>query len=171
MLPLPSGLRAGCLVKEISMDNDVRRVKVGDRVIISRPQSNSRFPKTVDRYACVDAVRPKSFDAGGLCFRLDGREWSGHNRVCLAPTRADTSQSASQADDAEAAHVRSIEREREDVQLAILLSYRHEQEWLKLGLDELHRIAALLGIPAAKAQSPAPRTPTPGHESRLSPFT
>src|SRR5580658_2505811 len=105
MLPLPSGLRAGCLVKEISMDNDVRRVKVGDRVIISRPQSNSRFPKTVDRYACVDAVRPKSFDAGGLCFRLDGREWSGHNRVCLAPTRADTSQSASQADDAEAARV------------------------------------------------------------------
>jgi hypothetical protein len=81
------------------MDNDVRRVKVGDRVIISRPQSKGRFPKTVDRFAHVAAVRPKSFDAGGLCFRYDGREWSGHNRVRLAPMDLDGSHAASRADD------------------------------------------------------------------------
>jgi hypothetical protein len=37
--------------------------------------------------------------------------------------------------------------------LAFLLSSRHEKEWLKLGLPELRRIAALHGIMAMGADA------------------
>jgi hypothetical protein len=135
------------------MNPEVLFVKVGDRVIISRPRSSSRFATTVDRYALVTAVRPKSFDAGGLCFRNDGREWSGHNRVRLISQEQDESSVASRAEAEEALRLERAERAREDVRLASLLSYRHEQEWLRLGLDELRRIAALHGIGAVKGES------------------
>lgn len=71
----------------------MERVMVGDRVLISRPKSlngignrlGNRFGKLlgdrIGRPSTVTAVRPQSFDAGGLCFRHDGREWNGHNRV------------------------------------------------------------------------------------------
>jgi hypothetical protein len=34
-----------------------------------------------------------------------------------------------------------------------LLTYRHEKEWLELGVDELRRIAAMFGISHARAQA------------------
>jgi hypothetical protein len=128
------------------MEKDACSVKVGDRVVISRPRSSSRFATTVDRSAFVTAVRPKSFDAGGLCFRNDGKEWSGHNRVCLIPEFEGEFKVAVQADPEEVLRRERTECAREDVRLAFLLSFRHEEQWLRLGLNELRRIAALHGI-------------------------
>jgi len=45
------------------------------------------------------------------------------------------------------------ERAREDVILAFVLSCRHQDEWLKLGLSELRRIAALLGISSPRVEA------------------
>lgn len=126
------------------------RIKVGDRVVISRPQSNSRFAPIVERCATVTAIRPKSFDAGGLCFRNDGREWSGHNRVRSMSPKEIENDPASWATAEQAIHFERAQHAREESLLAFLLSSRHEQEWLKLGLQELRRIAALHGIKAAK---------------------
>jgi hypothetical protein len=50
-------------------------------------------------------------------------------------------------------NVERAERGREDVFLASLLTYRHEKEWLELGVDELRRIAAMFGISHARAQA------------------
>jgi hypothetical protein len=123
-------------------------VNVGDCVIISRPRSNRRFASSIERPSTVSAVRPKSFDAGGLCFRYDGREWGGRSQVRLVSTEEqhpmDAMAEISRAD--EARRLDRAEREREDVLLASLLSYRHEHEWLRLGLGELRRIARLLGL-------------------------
>lgn len=128
------------------MDLQELNVKVGDRVVISRPRSAGSFAASVDRISTVSAVRARSFDAGGLCFRNDGREWGGHNRVRLvAPEEVESNAGAlASADDA--ANFERAERAREDAILAFLLSSRHEKEWLKLGLHELRRIAALHGI-------------------------
>ena len=121
------------------------QVAVGDCVIISRPRSNGRFASSIERLSTVSAVRPKSFDAGGLCFRYDGREWGGRSQVRLASAEERHSVAEiSRAD--EERRLDRAEREREDVLLASLLSYRHETEWLRLGLGELRRIAQLLGI-------------------------
>jgi hypothetical protein len=65
------------------MDRNGLKIKVGDRVIVTRPISIQRYAARVERFSTVTAVRTKSFEAGGLCFRNDGREWNGHNRVRL----------------------------------------------------------------------------------------
>jgi hypothetical protein len=65
------------------MDRNGLKIKVGDRVIVTRPTSIQRYATRVERFSTVTAVRTKSFEAGGLCFRNDGREWNGHNRVRL----------------------------------------------------------------------------------------
>jgi hypothetical protein len=130
------------------------QVTVGDCVIISRPRSNGRFASSIERLSTVSAVRPKSFDAGGLCFRYDGREWGGRSQVRLASTEeqhpTDSVAEISRAD--EERRFDRAEREREDLLLASLLTYRHETEWLRLGLGELRRIARLLGIQFGNAE-------------------
>ncbi len=65
------------------MNLDLRRIQVGDRVVISRPRSLHNLRETIDRLVVVTAVRATSFDAAGLCFRLNGKEWSGRHRVRL----------------------------------------------------------------------------------------
>lgn len=60
---------------------DLSTLKVGDQILISSSASNERFTPIVGRFATVTAVRSLSFDAGGLCFRKDGTEWSGCYRV------------------------------------------------------------------------------------------
>lgn len=135
------------------MENKELEVKVGDRVIISRPGSGGRFAARVERTSTVTAVRPKSFDAGGLCFRYDGREWSGHNRVNLIPREEDLNVSRELATANEVELQERAARAREDVILAFVLSCRHQEEWLKLGLAELSRIAALHGITSARAEA------------------
>ena len=119
------------------------KVRVGDRVIISRPASSQPYAALIERASTVTAVRPKSFDAGGLCFRKDGREWNGHNQVRMVPSDQAKEHMISQIgiEDASCA-----ERAREDAMLAFLLSSRHQKDWLKLGLQELRRIAALHGL-------------------------
>ncbi len=140
------------------MDSPELSVKVGDRVIISRPRAAGSFAADFDRFSTVSAVRPKSFDAGGLCFRNDGREWGGHNRVRLiAPEEVEGDARLP----AGASGLDRAERAREDVMLAFLLSSRHEKEWLKLGLHELRRIAALHGIASAR-KGPLKTAPAPG---------
>jgi hypothetical protein len=123
------------------------KIKAGDRVIISRPTSADRYAARIEQFSTVTAVRPASFDAGGLCFRYDGREWKGHNRIRLVlPDKARE----------EAITVRVVEetsraeRRREDAMLAFLLCSRQEKDWLNLGLEELRRIAALHGIMARR---------------------
>jgi hypothetical protein len=135
------------------MDNHELNVKVGDRVAISRPGLGGRFAARVERLSTVTAVRPRSFDAGGLCFRYDGREWSGHNRIRLIPREEDEIELRTQATVHEADLVERAVRAREDVILAFVLSCRHQDEWLKLGLSELSRIAALHGITSARAEA------------------
>lgn len=56
-------------------------IQVGDRILISKPSSNSPYAPIIRCVARVTAVRPKSFDAGGLCFRKDGVQWSGYSRA------------------------------------------------------------------------------------------
>ena len=136
------------------MDLRELRVKVGDRVVISRPQSTSRFAASIERLSTVTAVRSKSFDAGGLCFRNDGREWGGHNRIRLVPQEENSNDSGSLAGAEEASRLERAERAREDSVLAFLLSSRQEEEWLRLGIHELRRIAALHGIGSARPEQP-----------------
>ncbi|MGA2218161.1 MAG: hypothetical protein ABSG51_08745 [Terracidiphilus sp.] len=124
-------------------------IKAGDRVIISRPTSIDRYAARVDRFSVVTAVRPTSFDAGGLCFRYDGREWKGHNRIRLVLSEDAREEAVSLAAVEETSRT---ERAKEDAMLAFLLSSRQEQDWLNLGLEELRRIAALHGIMAALAE-------------------
>jgi hypothetical protein len=126
------------------------RINVGDRVVISRPTSTQRFAAHVERASTVTAVRPRSFDAGGLCFRNDGREWSGHNRIRFVPSVETSEATISLAAVEEASRA---ERAKEDAILAFLLSSRREMDWLNLGLEELRRIAALHGI-TARGQNP-----------------
>jgi len=128
--------------------------KVGDRVIISRSRPNSRFAEGMERLASVSAVRPTSFDAGGLCFRYDGREWRGRSQVRLISEEEERNYLCSLAKADEESRLESTEREREDVILASLLTYRHEKEWLELGLDELRRIASMLRIGFARTEVP-----------------
>ena len=132
------------------MDRNELKVKVGDGVVISRPTSTQPFAPLIERLANVTAMRAKSFDAGGLCFRYDGREWNGHNRIRLVHSvetrRARISLSA--AEDAMRA-----EQAREVAMLASLLSSHHEMQWLELGVEELRRIAALHGIRSLRADS------------------
>jgi hypothetical protein len=127
--------------------------KIGDRVIISRPGSEGPFAERVERLSSVTAVRPKSFDAGGLCFRPDGREWSGHNRIKLIQRLEEAEEARARVEAREADLLDRAERSREDVLLAFVLSRRHQEEWLKLGLDELRRIAALHGIACPKTEA------------------
>lgn len=133
------------------MDAQELDVKVGDRVIISRSRSAGSFAASIDRSSTVSAVRVKSFDAGGLCFRNDGREWGGHNRVRLiAPEESGNGAGSPPRD---AVGLERAERAKEDAILAFLLSSRHEKEWLKLGLHELRRIAALHGIRSTRKEA------------------
>jgi hypothetical protein len=54
----------------------------------------------------------------------------------------------------EANRLERSEHAKEDAVLAFLLSSRAEKEWLKLGIIELRRIAALHGIMARRTQRP-----------------
>jgi hypothetical protein len=130
------------------MNRNELKLGVGDRVIVSRPASANRFAPCVDQFRTVTAVRPKSFDAGGLCFRNDGREWNGHNRVRLVLSDEAGQVKSLKAPFEEASRV---DRASEDATLAFLLTSRNEVDWLKLGLQELRRIAALHGIEARRA--------------------
>jgi len=134
------------------------KIMVGDRVVISRPTSTQRFAPRIDKFATATAVRAKSFDAGGLCFRYDGREWNGHNRVRLVLPDETGEANLLPVTPAEATRA---ERAKEDAVLAFLLSSRHETEWLKLGLEELRRIAALHGIMAMRVDTLESLTATP----------
>jgi hypothetical protein len=136
------------------MERDGATFQVGDRVIISRPGSEGVFSARIERESTVTAVRSKSFDAGGLCFRYDGREWSGHNRVRVIPREEEELEKRLLAAARKAELFDRAERAREDVLLSFLLSCRRQEEWLNLGLAELRRIAALHGItsPREKAQ-------------------
>ncbi len=134
------------------MDPVELKVSVGDRVIISRPSSNQPYAPLIERVSSVTAVRPKSFDAGGLCFRNDGREWNGHNRVRTVLSEDVKENMISQIGVEDATRA---ERATEDAMLAFLLSSRHQKEWLKLGLVELRRIAGLHGL-SARNPRPAP---------------
>ena len=135
------------------MERNEGKMQVGDRVIISRPGSEGLFSARIERESTVTAIRPKSFDAGGLCFRNDGREWSGHNRVKLIPHEADEQERRLLAATLEVERFERAERAREDVILSFVLSCRHQEEWLKLGLEELRRIAALHGITSPRAEA------------------
>ena len=143
------------------------KVKVGDGVIISPSYSPGRSP-AIERLTTVSVVRPKSFDAGGLCFRNDGKEWRGHQRVRLVsppqeenegPIVPERSEEELRQDDER--QIKRAKRNAENAILAYLLSYRQEEEWLSLGLHDLRRIAALHGItlqkqPRSKRQALAP---------------
>ena len=134
------------------MDSQELNVNVGDRVVISRPRSVGSFASSVDRLSTVSAVRTKSFDAGGLCFRKDGREWGGRNRIRLAAQEELDNLAGSSIASDDASSPERSERAKEDAILAFLLSSRHEKEWLKLGLPELRRIAALHGIKSTRKE-------------------
>jgi hypothetical protein len=134
------------------MEPQELNVKVGDRVVISRPRLAGSFASSIDRFSTVSAVRTKSFDAGGLCFRNDGREWGGHNRVRLMVPDEVKNEAVSPAAANDGSSLDRAERGREDAILAFLLSSRHEKEWLKLGLPELRRIAALHGIKSTRKE-------------------
>jgi len=135
------------------MNSAETKFRVGDRVVISRPDPGSIFAKRIERDASVTAVLPKSFDAGGLCFRYDGREWSGHNRVCLIPREEGIKEKRALEAAREADLIERAKRATEDVILAFVLSCRHQDEWLKLGIEELRRIAELHGIASARAEA------------------
>jgi hypothetical protein len=144
-------MQGGLAVEGDFMNTEEVKVQVGDRVIISRPRSNSRFAGNIERLSTVTSIRPKSFDAGGLCFRNDGREWGGHNRVRLIPPDGEDDPVEARAKAEEATRLERSDRAREDTVLAFLLSSRQEKEWLKLGVIELRRIAALHGIMPGRA--------------------
>lgn len=128
-------------------------VKVGDRIVISRPRPNGTLGARIERTSAVTAVRTRSFDAGGLCFRMDGREWGGHNRArTLTQNEAGVSD-GSLTNDPDPSASERVERAREDSILAFLLSSKNEKDWLKLGLAELRRIAALHGIRTARTEA------------------
>jgi hypothetical protein len=133
------------------MNREELKLDVGDRVIVSRPVSTSRFAPCVDQFCTVTAVRPKSFDAGGLCFRNDGREWNGHNRVRFVHSGESREEAISLTAVEDASRAESA---REDTMLAFLLASRREKDWLTLGLQELRRIAALHGIMTRRADPP-----------------
>jgi hypothetical protein len=139
------------------------KVKVGDGVVISPPSSPRSSPApaspapAMERLSTVSAVRAKSFDAGGLCFRNDGKEWRGYQRVRLISQPLDVmenrvapelSEDEKRRDDER--QVKRAKRSTENAILAYLLSYRQENEWLNLSLHELRRIAALHGITLQK---------------------
>jgi hypothetical protein len=126
---------------------------VGDRVIISRPRSRSSFSECVERISSVTSVRPKSFEAGGLCFRYDGREWGGRNRVRLVTPSEDPENLETLLKEETEFQSHHSSGLREDMVLAVLLSSRDERDWLRLGVPELRRIAALHGIPVARSNS------------------
>jgi len=149
------------------------KVQVGDGVIIS-PSSSLKRSAGRERLATVSAVRPKSFDAGGLCFRMDGREWTGRSRVRLIPQSHKENESrvvAPLSDDEtrrnEVAQIERARRKTENAVLAYLLTYRQEDEWLKLGLRDLRRIAALHGIPLSKRPRSKRRVSVPIEEPQL----
>ena len=129
------------------------KVKVGDRAIISRPASMDRYAEQIERLSTVTAIRPQSFDAGGLCFRYDGREWSGHNRVELIPREEEEIENRLLAVARETELLERAERGRDDIILAFVLSRIHEKRWLRLGVEELKRIAVLHGITSPKAEA------------------
>ncbi|MGA9670192.1 MAG: hypothetical protein WBQ94_13350 [Terracidiphilus sp.] len=131
-------------------------VKVGDAIVISPSSSSKRYP-AMERLSTVSAVRPKSFDAGGLCFRNDGREWRGRHRVYLVAQAPEESEednllvlSEEERSREERRQIEYAKRKTENAILAYLLSYRQENEWLRLSLRELRRIAALHGITLKK---------------------
>jgi hypothetical protein len=129
------------------------KVNAGDRVVISRPRPNGALGARIERTSTVTAVRSKSFDAGGLCFRMDGREWGGHNRARMLTQGEESVSDGSLANDPDSSGIERAERAKEDAILAFLLSARNEKDWLKLGLHELRRIAALHGIPSARTEA------------------
>jgi hypothetical protein len=134
------------------------KVKIGDHVVISRPRPNRVLGARIEGISTVTAVRPKSFDAGGLCFRTDGREWGGHNRVRLLTPEEQGPFDGSLTNDPKAPDPENAGRKGEDAILAVLLSSRDEKDWLKLGIHELRRIAALHGISSQRMKtSPAPK--------------
>jgi hypothetical protein len=149
-------MQGGLTVERERLTMQELKVAVGDRVIISRPISNRPFAAIIERIATVTAVRPRSFDAGGLCFRNDGKEWGGHSLVRPISQVEQELSVGALAEVAEASRLERAERAREDVLLAFLLSSRHEEQWLKLGLEELRRIAALHGISSAHSRAAQP---------------
>ncbi|MGA2560579.1 MAG: hypothetical protein ABSF17_12945 [Terracidiphilus sp.] len=146
-------------MKEGRMEECGPGFKVGDRVIISRPRSRSSFSDCIERLSSVTSVRTKSFEAGGLCFRYDGREWGGRNRIRLVTPSEDPEHIASLLKAEEAFQADRGNGLREDMILALLISSRDERDWLRLGVEELRRIAALHGIPSTRNSSRAVLTP------------
>jgi hypothetical protein len=104
-------------------------VKVGDRVIISRPRTAGSFAASLDRFSTVTAVRAKSFDAGGLCFRYDGREWGGHNRIRLLEPEEVGSESGVLAsiEDLQTIPLEAIDRERRRMGSVQTMNLRRER--------------------------------------------
>jgi hypothetical protein len=70
----------------------------------------------------------------------------------VIPPDGEEDPAAARAKADEANRLERSERAREDAVLAFLLCSRHEKEWLKLGIDELRRIAALHGIMPRRSQ-------------------
>jgi len=138
------------------VDQNELRICTGDRVVISRPTSTQRHAIRRERLATVTAVRPSSFDAGGLCFRNDGREWNGHNRVRLI--HLDEAREAAILPAAvEAAELaeRAIQNEKQAFVSSTLQSDR-----LKPDLEELPRMQALRAM-MSRRQQPSGRVPHP----------
>lgn len=111
-------------------------VKVGDRVLISKASSSAGLAAISGFAATVLAVRPKSFDAGGLCFRMDGREWRGNRWANPIAAKGRRNTANPLAGDRESEFASD-----EEAILASMLSARSETEWLNLGVEELRRIA------------------------------
>jgi PAS domain S-box-containing protein len=130
------------------------RVKVGDGVFIFNTQDNGSIAEVSRRFTRVTAVRPKSFDAGGLCFKYDGREWRGRSMVRLTTRDEEAAYFRAAPEPSRVNRPRPRDEEREDAILAARFSYRDEREWQELGLVELRRIADLLGIGFTPTEPP-----------------
>jgi hypothetical protein len=142
------------------MKKRILNVKLGDAVVISASSSAKRSA-TTERMSTVSAVRSKSFDAGGLCFRNDGKEWRGRHRAYLTAQTQEVSErnhlenpllelSGEERSREEQRQIEQAKRKTENAILAYLLTFRQENEWLRLSLRELRRIAALHGITVKK---------------------
>ena len=136
------------------MDQNELRICAGDRVVISRPTSTQRHALRCERLATVTAVRPRSFEAGGLCFRNDGREWNGHNRVRLFHSD-EPGEAAIPPAVVEAAEFadRAIENEKR-----VFVSSPLQTDRLKPDPEELRRVQALHAM-RSRRQQPSGRVP------------
>ena len=143
--------------------NDLR-VQVGDRVVIAKPASSDHMAPWVERVSFVTAVRAKSFDAGGLCFRLNGQGWNGRHYLLGAAGNRETPFPKHTTEETKTQErlpfgsglIPCVPPSREAVVLAFLLADQPEEEWLSLGVLELRRIAAMLGVVSSTTRTSNP---------------